>query len=85
MAKSAANNSCSLPVLPNTAIKEAPVALLKTTFETEKVKGAANKVRRVAGINVVMAAMWARIKSETYVRRALSFPSRTATVRFPAT
>jgi hypothetical protein len=39
--------------------------LLKTAFETEKVKGAAIKVRRVAGINVAMAAIWARIKSET--------------------
>jgi len=39
--------------------------LLKTAFETEKVTGAANKVRRVAGMNVAMAAVWARIKSET--------------------
>jgi hypothetical protein len=65
VAKSEANNSWSFPVLPSTGIKEAPEALLKTAFETEKVKGAANKVRRVAGMKVAMAAMWARIKSET--------------------
>jgi hypothetical protein len=46
-------------------INEAPEAWLKTSFESVKVKGAAIKVKSVAGIKVATAAIWARIKSET--------------------
>jgi hypothetical protein len=65
IAKRVANNSCSFPVLLNAGINEAPEAWLKTSFERVKVKGAAIKVKSVAGIKVATAAIWARIKSET--------------------